>query len=261
MIIVKLRGGLGNQMFQYAAGRALALRHQTNLKLDRSIYSQKLLRWLKGDTLRHYALDVFNLQVEFTVRRQMNRGDVYLDDYWQSEDYFKDIEKIIHQDFTFKKSPEGLNKKLAKQIAQTASVSIHIRRGDYVTSRRTNRFHGTCSPDYYHRCVELIEDKISNPHFFIFGDDIKWAKENLEINHPIIFVEHNYGSENYFEDMRLMSLCRHNIIANSSFSWWGAWLNENSNKMVLAPQKWFKAKINDRGIVPQSWTRVPCQLL
>ncbi len=281
MIIVKLRGGLGNQMFQYAAGRSLALRHQTKLKLDRSTYSQKLLRWIKSNTLRHYSLNVFNLQAEFAARHEIPRrlkeipfnhsknlenlvrapDDVCLNGYWQSEDYFKEIEEIIRRDFAFKSILEGVNQELAAEIVQTESVSIHIRRADYVTNRRTNRFHGTCSPDYYHNCIRIIENEISHPHFFIFGDDLKWARGSLEINHPTTFVEHNYRTETYFEDMRLMSLCQHNIIANSSFSWWGAWLNENPQKIVLAPQPWFKAQVSDEGIVPQSWARIPCQLL
>ena len=140
-------------------------------------------------------------------------------------------------------------------IADSNSVSIHIRRGDYVADPTMYTSHGTCDIDYYNRCVESLTEKVKDTSFFVFSDDPQWSRDSLKLQYPAIFVDHN-DMEHGYEDMRLMSQCKHNIIANSSFSWWGAWLNNNENKIVLAPEKWFAKKtyiIND--MIPVQWVK------
>jgi len=283
-------GGLGNQMFQYAAGRAVAHRNRMQLKLDVSA--------LERDAARSYRLHHFNIVesiatpdevARFTKRdlwsrisRRVERyllppyrrsvfaqrfdhfdpdmlrvrGNVYLVGYWQSEKYFKDIEHIIRQDFTIQDAPDPESQKLARIIADTNSVSLHIRRGDYVSNPRFFRKFGVCSLEYYRSAVAEVAERVQDPHFFIFSDDIDWARDNLRLQYPAIFVAHNNADKDY-EDLRLMSLCRHHIVANSSFSWWGAWLCTNPEKIVMAPKKWFKEPDRDtRDLIPDSWHRI-----
>jgi len=296
MVIVRLIGGLGNQMFQYAAGRSLALRHGTTLKLDISGFEQY--------PLRRYSLGCFNICEEFATPEEVARlkspprsrlvrlvrrawrkltgptpyyrqpvfyesmlhsfdpniwktpKHVYLDGYWQSEKYFKDIEQLIRDEFTIRIDQDSHSRKIAAMIAATNSVSIHVRRGDYVSNPVTNRVHGVCELEYYMKCVHYIEDKVESPDFFVFSDDPDWVVENLRLPFPMTFVTHNGGGREY-EDLRLMSLCKHHIIANSSFSWWGAWLNANSGKVVLAPWQWFNDRARDtRDLLPDSWIKV-----
>ena len=307
MVIVKLMGGLGNQMFQYAAGRSLALKHKTQLKLDLSLYQHPWLKKLLGDPVRSFALDIFNIhtqpidpfetpflswlpdtrftpwlykfnqivrpnsplmlrEIPFEHAKSLQNfhqvsPPLYLVGHWQSQDYFENFSQVIEQDFTLKHNLSKQNSKLSNKICAVNSVSIHIRRADYVYHSRINQFHGALSADYYQTCIAYIAQRVAHLHFYIFGDDLSWAKDNLQIKHPVTFVEHNYGTPNYFEDMRLMSLCAHNIIANSTFSWWGAWLNKNPDKIVLAPKPWFKAKVNEQGIVPKGWIQIETQLL
>ena len=290
MVIVRLMGGLGNQMFQYAAGRAVAHRNQTQLKLDVSA--------LERDAARSYKLHHFNIEASIVApdkvtrftkedlwsrilrrverhllppsRRAMFaqrvdhfdpdilrlRGNVYLKGYWQSEKYFKDIEHIIRQDFTFRHAPDAENQRLARTIANTNSVSLHIRRGDYVSNPRFSRKFGVCSLEYYQSAAAKVAAKVREPHFFIFSDDIDWARDNLRLQHPLTFVAHN-GVDKDYEDLRLVSLCSHHIIANSSFSWWGAWLCAYPEKIVIVPKRWFKEPGRDtRDLIPASWSRI-----
>lgn len=298
-IVVTLRGGLGNQMFQYALGRRLSLYHRVPLKLDTFHLRANLFNFLGVTTLRKYSLGDFNIHARlaryqdlpflskvpsthFTIwlnelnkafnpqSRQVIRempysysqniknilsagNNVCLDGFWNNERYFKEIAAVIRSDFSLKRRMSVEAMKLAKRISQTSSVSIHVRRKDYITNINTRRFHGICDMNYYHACIQQIAKQISSPYFFIFSDDIDWVKENLRIKYPAVFVDH-FGSD--AEELVLMSLCKHNIIANSSFSWWGAWLNTNRRKIVLAPKKWFRAVKTDPGVVPQTWTKV-----
>lgn len=185
---------------------------------------------------------------------------VYLDGYWQNEAYFLDIKNLIFQEFSFKNKPSDTNQKLIEKMGNSNSVSISIRHGDYLTNPRTHNFHGVCSLKYYLTCIEKIKDQIKNPLFFVFSDDLEWAKKNLPDNGTLIFVRNNVGTSFYYEDLKLMSLCQHNIIANSTFSWWGAYLNQNPLKIVLAPKPWIKAKPNDPSIIPANWIEIETQL-
>ena len=193
----------------------------------------------------HFDLDILDLP-----------DGVYLEGYWQSEKYFADTEAIIRQEFTVKIPQAGINKELAKQITSCESVSLHIRRGDYVSNLRTNQIHGTCDQDYFVRCVNCLTQKVKNPYFFIFSDDPEWAHNNLKLSYPTTIVDHNKADKNY-EDLRLMSQCKHHIISNSTFSWWGAWLSQNPEKIVFAPKRWMKSDVYDpKDLIPDKWIKV-----
>ena len=293
MVIVKLVGGLGNQLFQYAAARRLSLLHQTVLKLDVSPFEHYKLHAyslkpfciqevfatpeeiaeVKGTSKKGLAKITFRLGRKlkpyyrqpifsesdlrpFDQNIMKTPKHMYLDGYWQSEKYFVDIQDIIRREFTVKYEQDCQSREIANSITSTQSVSIHVRRGDYVSNSETRRVHGVCNLDYYKQCVSLITGKITSPHFFVFSDDPGWVVENLRLDYPTSFVTHNDATKNY-EDLRLMSMCKHNIIANSSFSWWGAWLNANPNKMVLTPQRWFNdPSIDTRDLLPDGWIKV-----
>lgn len=294
MIITELNGGLGNQMFQYAVARRLAIMNRTDLKLDISTFDTYKLRAYE---LTHFNIDAefaeynniaafkensrfkkafFKLKNRFIAFELINvhekhfgesflfdkeilnlSDNVYLQGYWQSEKYFKDIETIIRNDFTLKEKLNNKSCEVAELISKSRmSVSIHIRRGDYVSNPITNSMHGTCSLDYYQECVKELAEKFSDLQLFVFSDDPEWVKVNLHFKYPTVFVNHN-GAERAYEDMHLMSLCKHNIIANSSFSWWGAWLNNYLDKIVFAPKQWFKQKErNTDDLIPENWIRI-----
>jgi hypothetical protein len=146
----------------------------------------------------------------------------------------------------------GKNADIAEQIGRVNAVSLHVRRGDYVKNPKTTATHGLCSLDYYHTAIRYIYETVEQPYFFIFSDDMAWVKEHLKIDAPCQYVDHNQGKES-FNDMHLMSLCKHHIIANSSFSWWGAWLNSSPEKIVIAPNKWFANQNNIKDLLPNDW--------
>ena len=184
------------------------------------------------------------------------KGNIYLEGYWQSEKYFASIRDILLREFAFTYEQDAKSRKIANLIQKTESVSLHIRRGDYVHDPLTNQFHGLCSREYYHKAVNCITQKISNCHFYIFSDDHAWVCENFKLTYPTTMVDHNDASTNY-EDLRLMSLCSHNIISNSSFSWWGAWLNANPEKIVVSPERWFKdPTLNTKDLIPEFWVKI-----
>jgi hypothetical protein len=162
------------------------------------------------------------------------------------------VASTIRTDFAFRQPLTGLNVEIAQEIAVVNSVSLHIRRGDYASNPKTLSTHGTCSLAYYKEAIRKIIERVESPHLFVFSDDIDWARDNLNIDLPIRYVDHNRDSES-FNDMRLMSLCRHHIIANSSFSWWGAWLNPHEDKIVVAPNNWFANSNNTKDLLPTGW--------
>lgn len=291
MIIVRIIGGLGNQMFQYAAGRRLAATHGTALKLDLSDF--------KKYNLHAYGLSVFKInevlatQKEIQLFKEPDSGSlrkglkkllrrpsklgithirekqyhfapeiltmpdsVYLDGYWQSEKYFSDIANIIKDEFTVRFPQTERNRDLALQITSCESVSLHVRRGDYITDEKTKTIHGTCDLAYYGHCIAHLAQRIPHPCFFIFSDDPDWAEKNIKTTYPVTFIGHN-GPEKNYEDLRLMSQCKHHIIANSSFSWWGAWLGQHQGTIVCAPKRWFNAPtFNTKDLLPDSWTPI-----
>lgn len=285
MIIVKLIGGLGNQMFQYALGRHLSEKNNVEFKIDISGFeSYKLHRYslntfnTKNNIASKYEIDKFkkykvrpgkkwflynkfiadNLKYfqekEFSFNPKVLdiKDNAYIDGYWQSEKYFKEIESLLKHEFTLKKEFENVDNKILETIVANDSVSLHIRRSDYVTREKTNQIHGICSLKYYNTAILKIKEIIKNPFFFVFSDDMPWVKENLKLDYPVVYVDHGQGKN--YEDLILMSRCKHNIIANSTFSWWGAWLNENPNKIVIAPKKWFNDESkNTKDLIPDGW--------
>jgi len=288
VVIVKLLGGLGNQMFQYAFGKKMALKNNCDLKLDLSFYQEQ--------NARRYELDHFNItpaiatspEVEALKQKQVRqenlrfkflfkprpyfiheknlafnpayfntRDQVYIDGYWQSEKYFIDAAPQIREDFRFATPPSNNNRLMLSQIESCNAVSIHIRRGDFLAAEFIE-IHGLCSVEYYNDAVDIMAKKIEKPVFFVFSDNIPWAKQNIKTNQEICFVDIN-DDHSAFEDLRLMSACKHHIIANSSFSWWGAWLNAGENKLVIAPKKWFANEDMNKAsssIVPENWIRI-----
>lgn len=284
-IISHVVGGLGNQMFQYAIARAMALRTGRQLELDASSFRKY--------QLRRYLLDQFRIAAKPASKwallpmrlRPKEAGRVlrriagwqvieerehayhaldcresspvlYLRGYWQSEKYFLEIADIIRSDFQFVREPDPVNARMLASIGDCESVALHIRRGDYVSNPTTAAFHGICDLDYYHKAVRTLEEQVQHPHFYIFSDDIPWVRENLKLPHPTTYVDHNSSMEPC-DDLRLMAECRHFVIANSSFSWWGAWLSKHPEKIVIAPNRWFQSTEKDtRDQIPDGWTRI-----
>lgn len=270
MIIIQISGGLGNQMFQYAAARRMAELLNSPLKLDilgyqsdpfRSyglnhlcitgmIASEEEIFWIKS--INHRKEKAFCFEPEILSLS----ADVYLEGYWQSEKYFQDIAPIIRREFTVKESLDSRNIDLAAEIMESEAIAIHIRRGDYVKNPMIHYLHGICPLDYYYQAVAMVTAVVSEPHFFVFSDDWEWAQENLKLNYPVTFVTIN-GPEKDYQDLRLISLCKHQIIANSSFSWWGACLSSNPQQMVFAPKNWFKGLMHDtRDLFPEVWNLI-----
>ena len=291
MVIVRLIGGLGNQMFQYAAGRALSLRQHSELKLDRTLYGRSYDRT--------YQLNVFSIEEDW-LDAQRNRllrmwvhpstriirglarrawpglsvctvvdkergydhsvtqkpGITWLRGFWQSEKYFAEVEHIIRREFTFRSPPDRQNAQALRDIKSREAVCVHVRRGDYVSDPRNMAIHGTCGLDYYHRAMAYIAKRATNPHWIIFSDEPGWAATHLTFFEPRTIMSHNSQGRNW-EDLRLMTACKHFIIANSSFSWWGAWLAQHVRKRVVAPKTWFSGDPSRcPDIVPDSWMRL-----
>jgi hypothetical protein len=294
MIIVRIAGGLANQMVTYTAGRALAVRHNTDLKLDLSLY--------KKDKLRSYALHNLNIQAEIASEQDMNtlmgcyrikplfkirkkahkllktpdmrfykeprnggfdpnffklQDNVYIKGEFLSRRYNEPIADLLKQDFTIKPALSQTTKKMLDQINGCTSISIHIRRGDYVEDTKTNAFHGALPLNYYQQAMQMLSRKIDQPVFFVFSDNIAWVKDNLSSKHEIIFVDHT-NDDNAYEDMYMMSRCQHNIIANSGLSFWGGWLNEHADKIVIAPKQWFRNQTFNQNfdLLPADWLRI-----
>lgn len=290
MIVVELLGGLGNQLFQYALGRALSVRRGLQLKLDLSSF--------RNYPLRDYRLGNFRIQAEIAsdedilqcgygrgligmaqkirdkihpwyARRVVReesfpfskdifkvRDNTLIKGYWQSEKYFIDIAPELRDEIVPRSEMSEESMAILAEIRSGESVSLHVRRGDYVENPVTNAYHGVCSQDYYHRAVEVVRQKSkSTGSFFVFSDDPDWVEENLDIGVPFRTVRHN-GPEKDYEDLILMSACSNHVIANSSFSWWGAWLCQNPGKIVAAPSRWFNgARSDTRDLIPENWTR------
>lgn len=294
--IVKLNGGLGNQMFQYAFAVALEQKWSEEILFDFS-YFQEIHE--ENTIIRPFELEVFNTDCkpacdealkliinknhrtllekvawdwfkikqykpETNILRQnsaytfekkfLTQSDAYYyDGYFQNEKYFKHCRNELLQRFSLKGPLDEKNTRILEQIRKENSVSIHIRRGDYVTLESANTLHGLCSLEYYEKAIKYIAKKVKNPHYFLFSDDVKWVIENLKIDCPYTVIDFN--QDKGYLDMELMKHCKHNIIANSSFSWWGAWLNENSKKIVIAPQNWIAAN-QKCDIVPNEWVKL-----
>lgn len=180
----------------------------------------------------------------------------YFKGYWQSARYFKDGDQTIRDLFAFRPFLSDRNHEIARTMGAVNSVSLHVRRGDYADNFMNLLKHGLCPLNYYEAAIQYITKHVKNPLFFIFSDDIDWVRENLKVKSDIHFIDHNRGMESY-NDMRLMSLCKHHIIANSSFSWWSAWLNPDKEKIVIAPQRWFaNYPVRTSDLIPRRWVQL-----
>ena len=285
-IISRLHGGLGNQMFQYAVGRALALKHDCPLLLDMRYFDDPVpygfgldhfsaaYRIAKTDELppsrrssqfRYAAWRLFKSRPHL-VREQglgfnedvlSRTAPAYLHGYWQCERYFAEYADFIRADLTVSPEPSTSNRNYLAEITSASAVSLHVRRGDYASDPAIRAAHGLCSPEYYQKAVEFVADQtVIGPRIYIFSDDPDWAEQNLSFPFETTIIRGN-SSETAFEDLRLMSACDHHIIANSSFSWWGAWLNPSPDKIVVAPKRWFAhPQMSNPDIVPDKWVRL-----
>lgn len=285
MVIVKIVGGLGNQMFCYAYAKNLEAKG-FQVKIDISAYETYTLHG-------GYQLDRFNIDLQVAtleeissfikkglfhkILRRLNLGqslikteksllfdksllelesNAYVQGYFQSEQYFEGIRQALLNTYTLAENYTDYANQLKKEIvASENSCSIHVRRGDFLNAQNSS-VHGTCSLDFYQQAFSYLNSKYQNLHVYVFSDDIEWCKQNLEFEN-IHFVDNKNGTPH--EDMLLMSLCKHNVISNSTFSWWAAWLNENDAKTVIAPKRWFvssEMQLQAVDICPKSWVRL-----
>lgn len=294
MIISSLFGGLGNQLFQYACGRAVAERLKVDLMLDTNILSGKF-------TGRDFELHVFNIRAQiaplqevrkyvpnlfetpkwfhqfYRVKRCFNgrhifiervyqrhgyiraieqvKDNTYLYGYFQAEKFFRHIRTELLDELQLKPeiTLDEANKSFIERIEGSNSVSVHVRRGDYLQSNFTS----LDMNNYYEKAIEHICSRVKEPTFYIFSNDVEWVRKNFNrIKYPYEVVDINTGAQSYM-DLILMSRCKHNIIANSSFSWWGAWLNRNPDKQIIAPWHWYKNEShNTNELLPAEWHKI-----
>jgi hypothetical protein len=295
VIVVNLKGGLGNQMFQYAFGLALACKYDVPLKFD--------LRFLRDQTprknlvLRNYDLDIFSIpplqaipddlpgvglgfeslvlqrlwlrfcgclpaQSRVLVERRFSFDknnleagrNAYVDGYWQSEKYFKNVETLLRDRFVVKVSHSVEAQQLLQRIAGEKSVCVNVRRGDLVNDPRL----GTLDVEYFERAVRELTNRLgSGFKCYVFSDDMDWCRRNLRFAQPLEFVGHEFSGPKFSSYFSLMAACKHFIIPNSTFAWWAAWLADNQNKIVIGPRRWFRdAAIDAADVLPENWMKV-----
>ena len=321
MVVSRLSGGLGNQLFQYAAGRSLGRRTGSRLILDatpfglpheartyalgpypieaevrtdgyayepvrptlgfprpagfperpdgpldavmyrlgkRSGAPDRIVRalWRLADrAIGAGGLSVFaERSFDYDPRFRRLEGRTYLVGYWQSYRYFDDVGDLIRREISLRHAPSAENTRWLTQIAQANSVCIHVRRGDFLGSAAFDH-HGVCSEDYYRRAMRLIEKRLNDPYFFVFSDDLAWCRNRFQ-NANVAFVDAN-SAEAAHEELRLMAACRHHIIANSSLSWWGAWLARHDEQVVVGPDPWFSGRAHTPDLYPPGWLAAP----
>ena len=285
-VIIKLDGRMGNQMFQWAFGRALEERKgrtpifddsRETLKLgcfklskdiktiNKPLWNKILRKIIIFRNLRNKVTDLKILaphySEKYTGGYQPELFEVTppacISGYFQTEKYFLDVRDKLLKDFEIKGKISIQNQLMLEKIKFVNSVSVHFRRGDY-TKARVEKLFGMCSENYYKKAIDTIAKQTQKPiTLFIFSDDINWVKNNVKFDYETIYVDINSGKQGVF-DLDLMKNCKHNVIANSSFSWWGAWLNENPDKIVVAPTPWHDSDtINSGDIVPDNWIRIP----
>lgn len=292
MNIVQIHSGLGNQMFQYAFYVALKQRH-ADTKIDVSIYSHRSSHngyelerifslhpthatLLERNQMADVGKDLFSVFRHAIGWKRKTTGQLvtepdpangwkpellkadnsYFQGYWQTEKYFAEVADRVRKDFTFSRPLSDMDNQLAQEILKGNSVSVHIRRGDYIKERRRADYE-VCKPEYYRRAVRYIQAHVSSPVFYVFSDEPSWGQEQAIFPEGTIFVSGHAGKDAYI-DMQLMSCCRHHIIANSSFSWWGAWLGEKEDTIVIAPQTWFRYRARP-DIIPSKWITIDAE--
>lgn len=299
-IRVILRGGLGNQLFQYAAGRALAVKNSAELVLDLSWFDYVTAMDAGAVTPRTYALHSFDIHASIyrpvlsgapsgslggkwlprltrlveRGRRRLRALPIYLEQgfdfdpavlklfapieingYWQSYKYFESIAPIIRAEISIPGEMTAEGQRILKSMAGEESICVHIRRGDYVSNAAAAGLHGVCSDDYYQRAITVAAKGLSLPRCYVFSDDVDWVRRNFRVPLPMVVVDIS-GPEQAHVDLWLMAACKHFVIANSSLSWWGAWLGAAPDKRVIAPVKWFiDISRNTQDLLPSTWLR------
>ena len=271
-IYIFIKGGLGNQLFQYALGKVISNRHNGNIVLIKQIFNNPnntLRKFKLGDmNLKFTLLDnnlskvllitkiPFFLQIikenkNFSYQKiNFTKKNILLNGYWQSYKYFLNDKLELYNEFFKRNILNDKYIKYSQLICKKRSVAIHIRRGDYVTNINANQFHGVLNLNYYKKAISFFNQKIKNPNFFIFSDDINWCKKKFKSN-DIIFIDEKISDE--IQEMKLMSLFSNFIIANSSFSWWPAFLSINHNKVVVSPKNWISENIDLSDLIPNTW--------
>ena len=294
-VIVSLYGGLGNQLFQYATGRSLSILNKSELIFDLGWFDES--EQLSETTPRKYTLSNVGLHFKCqsvglphfyhklrfwrVVSRFLSKigllknrvplyneagtrfdknllslnSPIWLNGYWQSYKYFESISDVIKSDLQQKKLSSDTGK-LLKEIEGKNAICIHFRRGDYITNKNAATTHGTCKVDYYYEGLNIVKKNFANPECYIFSDDPAWVRLNFKPSVPMTVVDIN-GPDEAYQDLFLMAACKRFIIANSSLSWWGAWLSSSENKVVVAPKKWFANKSYDTSdLIPPDWIRI-----
>jgi hypothetical protein len=213
--------------------------------LVRKVLKRRLFAPLRG---AHLAIEP---APNYWPRLQTMENPLYLMGYWQSERYFLDQQKSIRRDFRYRQPLAGRNSVLAAEISARPSVSVHIRRGDYLSDQIMD----VCALDYYRAAAKFLEERIGCPAYYVFSDDTNWVLSHFDFLSCVTVIDHNKGLDSH-HDMQLMNRCKHHIIANSSFSWWGAWLNPSTEKIVVAPRTWFRDGRDDSDLVPSQWIRL-----
>lgn len=291
MIIVRLKGGMGNQMFQYAFGKKLAHDLNTEMQLDLS----SLLDRSKGDFVyRNYDLPIFEVQDKLVmnsrflqtiykpkipritkmVRQYINRGKKFIKEknfqvestlisdpidhavyegWFQSAQYFQGIESQIREEFKFKEDILEISKPLFEKIKSTNAICLNVRRTDFLKVDELN----TTNKEYFFSAAKYMAKRVENPIFYVFSDDVEWCQENIILDYPVEVIGHEHKGKKFGNYMQLMIACKHFIIPNSSYAWWAVWLNQDDSKIVVAPKNWFNdASINTTDLVPKDWIRI-----
>jgi Glycosyl transferase family 11 len=289
-IIVRIKGGLGNQLFAYAAARRLAIVNQAELVIDdvtgfsRDLqyqrrygldqfsipirkatsserlepferYRRGMLKWISGKKpfLERSYLEQEGIDFDRRLLDVKVSTMLYLDGLWQSENYFKDIEQIIREDLRITPPEDAENLQMAAKIAGCNGVALHVRWFEDPNSAGVHNL----SIDYYQKAIALIEQKVDSPHYFLFSDNPAAAAKKINLpERDVTFVSHNLGDKNAYADLWLMSQCQHFITANSTFSWWAAWLGNNSTKVITTPLCSAVTEVtawNFDGLIPENW--------
>jgi len=302
MIIVALSGGLGNQLFQYATAKSIALNLNCTLKIDNSwfkkihiiedfshenattirdyslkhfkidsqIAGESLLNWIQRfriyskksklfKAIGNIFLKQFQYQYitsnEFSIEKIQSEKRVYLNGYWQNNTIIEENREQLLREFKLRDDINSENKTFLDQIKKTNAVAIHFRRGDYINKPNSKKLHVNLSDQYYDEAIEQMNSNIKNPYYYIFSDDINWVRNNIRLPENIKFIDSDSGEH---EHLYLMSQCNHFIIANSTYSWWGAWLSTSQNKIVISPKYWYNDfNLNDKIIrIPEDWIKI-----
>tara|TARA_B110000027_G_C16106119_1_gene295374 strand:- start:600 stop:1466 length:867 start_codon:yes stop_codon:yes gene_type:complete len=288
-----LNGGLGNQLFQYSLGLYFQKKKNFTIKYEKSFFNKKtdvpVVRIdkvfdIKLDEIKKKNLD---LRIKFFINRftiyffqtfskkTLERFGIFIEKntvydnrilnaekflyfsgYFQSENYFKKIRKLIINKIKLKKKINKSNTLLLNKIRKTSSVAIHVRRNDYIKKPHLKKIYNICNKNYYMNAIRIVEKKIKNPKFFIFSDDILWVKKHFSYKKNIHIIESNQNEKDHVYDFELIKNCKHFVISNSSFSWWSCWLGSSNKSIVISPKKWFKDKNQRRNPLLESWIKI-----